>query len=145
MFKEFVNDDYTILNFQSLRMKDISELCRRINTLYSEGYIIKEEFTPKECPKIPRLLNLKFEKNPESINTKLNDYQKDNTDLKAEVESLKKDLYELKIKSQDLEEITKKDDLLEYASVYGITIPEDVKIPLAIKKYIKENLDNSEE
>ena len=145
MFKEFKNDDYTILNFQSLKMKDIVELCKRINTLYSDGYIIKEDVTPKECPQIPRLFNLKFEKNPESVNIKLKDYEKENTDLKAEVEFLKKSLYELKIKSQDLEELTKKDELLEYASVYGIIIPEDVKIPLAIKKYIKENLDNSEE
>ena len=37
-----------------------------------------------------------------------------------------------------LDDLTKKDELLEYAKENGYEIPEDLKLPSQIKKYLKE-------
>ena len=37
--------------------------------------------------------------------------------------------------------LSKKEELLEFASKNGIEIPEDIKIPSAIKKYINEQME----
>ena len=37
--------------------------------------------------------------------------------------------------------LSKKEELLEFASENGIEIPEDIKIPSAIKKYINEQME----
>lgn len=43
-------------------------------------------------------------------------------------------------KEVDLDSLTKKKDLVEYAEKSGIEIPEDLKQPAAIKKHIQSNL-----
>lgn len=44
-----------------------------------------------------------------------------------------------------LEILTKKDELLEFAEQKGITVPEHIKIPSAICKYLKRQLTNKAE
>jgi hypothetical protein len=42
-----------------------------------------------------------------------------------------------------LDTLKNKQDLLDFAAKYGITVPESVKIPTAIKKFLKEKLTNA--
>lgn len=39
---------------------------------------------------------------------------------------------------ESLDDLTKKDELLEYANNNNIVIPDDLKLPSQIKKYLKE-------
>lgn len=62
MFKLFENEEYTNLNYRSLKMKDVTDLIKKINEMFKEGYVIDENFSTKDCPKIPIVYNLKFVK-----------------------------------------------------------------------------------
>lgn len=41
----------------------------------------------------------------------------------------------------ELDKLTKKDMLLEFASIFKIEVPESMKQPASIKKFIKEELE----
>jgi hypothetical protein len=110
VFKLAENEDHKTLNYRSLKMRDVSDLIKQINELFESGYKIDEDFAPKDCPKIPIIYNLRFIKEDES----------------------KKD--------DGINSLTKKKDLLEYAKLHDIEVPENVDRPAGIKKYIKENL-----
>ncbi len=80
MYKIKEIEEGKVLNFRSLKMQDVVQLCKDINKLYEEGYKIKEKPTLKQCPKIPILFNLMFEKGVEK------------TKEEVEIPSKKKDL-----------------------------------------------------
>jgi hypothetical protein len=67
-------------------------------------------------------------------------------DVSTEVVPTTEEIKDLTVLEQ-LEVITKKDDLLSFAKEHNIEVPEDVKTPLGIKKLLKEKLtaveDNS--
>lgn len=46
----------------------------------------------------------------------------------------------VKTPAEKLEELTGKKDLMELAKELNIEVPDDVKAPLAIKKFLKENI-----
>ena len=48
------------------------------------------------------------------------------------------------VKERCLDDLTKKDELLEYASDTNIVIPDEMKLPSQIKKYIKQVEENEE-
>lgn len=152
MLKIFENqeEDCKILNFQSLKMRDIIELCQKINEMYENGYKIEENFIPRECPKIPRILNLKFVKKDFFLD-RLEDETPDEEVKKVireNIDSVKsgdQSFIVVPTKEVSLNDLTKKDELLEYASDHNIEVPEEMKLPSQIKKFIKENTTNTAE
>ncbi len=117
MYKIKEIEDGKILNFRSLKMKDVVELCKDINQFFKDGYQIKEDPTTKQCPKIPMLFNLRFEKGAEGVE-------------EVEVDN----------KPNELDTLTKTDDLLKFAEDNDTEVPEEITHPMSIKKFIKENL-----
>lgn len=109
-----LEDGSKILDFQSPKIKDVVDLIKTINKLYEDGYTINEDFSPKHCPQIFRLIGLRFIKK-EEICAETND-------------------------EVDIDSLTKKEDLLNFADDNGINIPEDIVYPASIKKYLKENI-----
>lgn len=119
MFKVFENDEYTVLNFRSLKMKDVIKFCKVMNKLYRDGYEIDENPTVKQCPKIPQIFNLRF--------VKTQDIQQEET-VKEEIKNL------------ELEDLNKLEELRVFAKSNNIEIPEDITHRLQIKKYLKDQL-----
>ncbi len=146
MYKIKEIEDGKILNFRSLKMQDVTKLCKDINQFFAEGYVLKEDPTPKQCPKIPMLFNLRFEK----IEIKERKDGIGETKESAEIKKDEiKDLDEIEFDDdltdevtllEELEELTKKEPLLAFAKKNNIEIPDDKVVASAIKKYIKENL-----
>jgi len=101
-------------------MKDVTKLCKILNKLYEEGYKIKEEFSPRECPKIPQLLNLKFIKETKTPEKEIS--------------------VEKEIKTLNFEDLKTLDEMKSFAASNNIEIPEDITHWRQVKKFIKENL-----
>ena len=129
MFKIKDLADGKLLNYQSLKMQDAVDLCKYINQMFKDGYVIEEDFIPRNCPKIPRLFNLKF--------IKPSDTPSDEIDDDEEIEIDEDDSSSETI---DIDSLNKKDELLAFAEKAYIEIPEDVTHPMSIKKFIKDNL-----
>ena len=127
MFKIKDLADGKLLNYQSLKMQDAVDLCKCINQMFKDGYVIEEDFIPRNCPKIPRLFNLKFIK---PFDTPVDEEDEINDD--KELEDDKEEI--------NIDDITKKDDLISFAESNNIEIPKDVTHPMSIKKFIKDNL-----
>jgi len=118
--QESTNENYKTINFKSLKMKDVTKLCKILNKLYEEGYKIKEEFSPRECPKIPQLLNLKFIKETKTPEKEIS--------------------VEKEIKTLNFEDLKTLDEMKSFAASNNIEIPEDITHWRQVKKFIKENL-----
>jgi hypothetical protein len=114
VFKVTEKDDYIILNHKGIRMQDVSTFIQKVNELYADGFKLEEGYLPRECPKIPIALNLRFIKD------------------------------DSKVKVDNLESLHKKKDLLEYAKGHGLEVPDEIDRPKGIKKYIKDNLINKD-
>lgn len=129
------NEDRLVLNYRSLKMGDVVNLCKEINKLFDEGWRIKENFTPKECPKIPMLMNLLFIKGDELDTDKVDEKEiiaKDAPKVDSEIIS-------------ELDSLTKKEEIMDFATKHDIEIPDESIHHLSIKKYIREILINAEE
>ncbi len=137
MFKVLEGENEKILNYQSLKMKDAVELCKFINKMFKDGYKINEDFTPRLCPKIPRIFNLKFIKDKEIVQENPVDAAP-TEDEEAVIPLVKTPSGELGVKEIKLDDLTKKAELLEYAKANNIEVPEDITRPTSIKKFIKE-------
>lgn len=126
-----LEDGSKILDFQSPKMKDVVEFVKTLNKIYEDGYIIDEDFSPRQCPQIFRFLGVKFIK------------KENNSDEVSE--DIVKEIVEIETgntndKEISIDDITKKEDLLNFAEKNGIKIPEDIVYPMSIKKYLKENI-----
>ena len=120
MFKVFEdeNKEYVNVNFKSLKMRDVLDLCKLINKFYKDGYTIDEDPAPKDCPKIPIVMNLKFIK----------------SEGKAGINA------ETEIKLMQVEELKTVKDMLAFAKSHDIEIPKDMTHRKQIHKLIKESI-----
>ncbi len=105
------------INFRSLKMQDVLKLCKLINKLFAEGYKIDEEPTPRTCPKISQILNLKL----------IKEY--------VDYEAL---AVQEGIKGMSLDDLTTRRELTCFAEIHNLKIPEDMTHRLTIKKYLKD-------
>ena len=127
MFKEIKNkDEEIVLNFQALKIKDVTEFWSRINSLFQEGYEIRS------CDQIPIVRNLTFKKVYNNI---------------QELEDKKKEIStkEYKSEAERVEDMSSKEDILEYAEQNGIDVPKNIVRFLSVKSFVKNAVEFKEQ
>jgi len=65
----------------------------------------------------------------------------DESEIVKMCNEMSESIEEVTTQERTLDSLTKKDELLEYASDMGYEIPGDLKLPSQIKKYIKEHYE----
>jgi len=112
--------DVVRIEHKSNSIKDRMEFWREVQRLFKEGYVVKEPYTIREAPKFIPFVRVDFIK-PENIRIP-----------EPEPESIKF--------LKKLENLSKKEELLDFAEYINIKVPNDIVIPSAIKKYLKKCL-----
>lgn len=127
MFKELKNKNNDIvLNFQAVKTKDVTEFWKRINELFIDGYEIQS------CDQIPIVRNLTFKKVYNNI---------------QELEDTKKEIStkEYKSEAERVEDMSSKEDILEYAEQNGIDVPKNIVRFLSVKSFVKNAVEFKEQ
>lgn len=126
MFKEIKNkDEEIVLNFQALKIKDVTEFWSRINSLFQAGYEIRS------CDQIPIVKNLTFKKVHKKIEVEEIEFDSEPKEYTSEAERV--------------EDMTSKEDLIKYAEENGIDIPKNIVRFLSVKSFVKNAVEFKEQ
>jgi len=115
-------DKVVRIEHKSASIRDRMEFWDKVQELIKDGYVVKEPENVREAPKFVPFVRVDFIR-PEDIEEK-----------EEEPESVGF--------LKTLETLSKKEELLDFASYIRVEVPSDIVIPSAIKKYLKKHLTN---
>lgn len=130
-----------------LDSKGLNVFWKEINLAFSEGWKYDENCTLVcESPRVSGIVRVTLVRGEEVVEPLA--IEKEEEEVLKVVESDPEPLVispseeEQVVEFDELDSLTKKVELLEFAESYGVEVPEDVKQPAAIKKHIKAQLSN---